>query len=51
MVFRCKQVNPSNAESAYDTKIFEKTSKPCHVCNYAIALAEYSQMSTNMPGF
>ena len=28
-----------------------KTSKPCHVGIHSIALAEYSQMNTHMPGF
>ena len=28
-----------------------KTSKPCHVGTHWKALAEYSQMSTHMPGF
>ena len=30
---------------------FEKTSKPCHVGIHWVALTEYSQMSTHMPGF
>ena len=30
---------------------FEKTSKPCRVGIQLIALAEYSQMSTHIPGF
>ena len=33
-----KILNPSNA------KIFEKTSKPCHVGIHWIVLAEYSQI-------
>ena len=32
-------------------KIFEKPSKPCHVGIHLIAFAEYSQMSTCVPGF
>ena len=50
-------LNPSNAEATFrpkynDTKIFEKNpSKPCHVGIHWIALTEYSQMSTHMPGF
>ena len=31
--------------------IFVKTSKTCHVGTHLIALTEYSQMSTHMPGF
>ena len=34
-----------------DAKIFEKSSKPCHVGIHWIALVEYSQMSTHIPGF
>ena len=30
---------------------FLKPSKPCHVGIHCIALAEYSQMSTHVPGF
>ena len=32
-------------------KDFWKLSKPCHVVIHYIALTEYSQMSTHMPGF
>ena len=32
-------------------KDFSKTSKPSHVGIHWIALAEYSQMSTHVPGF
>ena len=32
-------------------KEFLKSSKPCHVGIHWIALAEYSQMSTHVPGF
>ena len=32
-------------------KDFWKSSKPCHVGIHLIALAEYSQRSTNVPGF
>ena len=32
-------------------KRFLNSSKPCHVGSHWIALAEYSQMSTHMPGF
>ena len=31
--------------------LFKKSSKPCHVGIHWIALAEYSQMSTHVPGF
>ena len=30
---------------------FSKSSKPCHVGIHWIALAEYSKMSTQVPGF
>ena len=33
------------------TTDFSKTSKPCHVGIYRIALAEYSQMRAHVPGF
>ena len=33
-----------------DANIFFKPSKPCHVGIYWIALAEYSQMGTHVPG-
>ena len=32
-------------------KIFFKSPRPCHVGIFLIALAEYSQMSTHVPGF
>ena len=53
----CNQgtVNPSNAEAAFvqstRTKYFGKPAKPCYVGICWIALTEYSQMSTNVPGF
>ena len=47
--------NPSNAEATYvqtqGSRDFCKPSKPCHVCIHKIALTEYAQMSTNIPGF
>ena len=49
------RINPSTAEANFvqSTRIqrFWKTSKPCHVGIHWIALAEYSQMSSHMPGF
>ena len=48
-------VNPSNGKATYVQKTipkdFWKISKPCHVGIHCIALAEYSHMSTHMPGF
>ena len=48
-------LNPSNAESTFvqSTRMQNlwKASKPCHVGIHWIALHEYSQMSTYMPGF
>ena len=48
-------VNPSNAETTFvqtqGCKDFLKQSKPCHVGTHSIALTEYSQISTHMPGF
>ena len=37
--------------NAQERKDFWKPSKPCHVGIHWKALAEYSQMSTHMPGF
>ena len=34
-----------------ENKDFSKSSKPCHVGIHCEALAEYSQMSTHLPGF
>ena len=34
-----------------ESKNLWKPSKPCHVGTHLIALSEYSQMSTHMPGF
>ena len=50
------KVNPSNGaafvqRTDQEAKIFEKYRKPCHVGIHWIALTEYSQMSTNLPGF
>ena len=49
------QFNPSNAEQllskARGCKDFRKPSKPCHVGIHWKALAEYSHLSTHMPGF
>ena len=42
-------VNLSNAEATFG--FFFKPSKPCHIGIRWIALDEYSQMSTHMPGF
>ena len=39
------------SSKAHGCKDFWKLSKPCHVGIYWIALTEYSQMSTHMPGF
>ena len=39
------------SSKAQGCKNFRKTSKPCHVGIHWIALAEYSQMSTYVPGF
>ena len=39
------------SSKAQGQKDFWKTSKPCHVGIHYIALTEYSQKSTNMPGF
>ena len=36
---------------AQENILFEKTSIPCHVGIHWKAFAEYSQMSTNLPGF
>ena len=41
--------NPSNAE--VQGQVFWKPFKPCHVGIHWRALAEYSQMSTHLPGF
>ena len=50
-----RSFNPSNAEATSVqrtfTQRFSKPSKPCHSGIHWIALAEYSQMSTHMPGF
>ena len=49
-------LNPSNAkatiffQSKKVAKIFENPLKPFHVGIHWIAIAEYSQMSTYMPG-
>ena len=47
--------NPSNAEATLSKtqrgKDIRKTSEPCHVGIHWIALPEYFQMSTYMPGF
>ena len=39
------------SSEAQQRKDFRKSSKPCHVGIHWIVLAEYYQMSTNMPGF
>ena len=48
-------VNPSNAEATFvqstRMQISLKPPKPCYVGTHWIALAEYSQMSTHLPGF
>ena len=48
-------LNSFNAEApaskALGHKDFLKSSKPCHVGIHWIALAEYSEISTHMPGF
>ena len=50
-----ERANPSNAVTTFSQrqrrKDFQKPSKPYHVGIHWIALAEYSQMSTNMPVF
>ena len=43
--------NPLLSFKAQERKDFGKASKPCHVGIHWIVLAEYSQMSTHMPGF
>ena len=52
--FRC-YINPSDAKATFvqnmRTQRSWKPSKPCHVGIYGIAFAEYSQMSTHVPGF
>ena len=49
------KLNPSNAEATFiqeqGWKDFWKQYKPCHVGIHRIAFAEYSQMSTYVPGF
>ena len=42
-------INRSNAKHK-DTNIFGKPSDPCHVGIHWIALAEYSKISTHVPG-
>ena len=53
-VFCVCVINPSNADPTFikNTRIdiFGKPSKPYHIATHWIALAEYSQMSTHMPG-
>ena len=48
-------LNPSNAKATFAqstrTQRFLKTSEPCHVGIYWIALAEHPQMSTHLPVF
>ena len=48
-------INLSNAEATFfqntRTQNFRKPSKPCHVGTHWIALPEYFQMSTHLPGF
>ena len=39
------------SSKAQGRKDFRKQSKPCRVGIHLIALAEYSQMSTHVPGF
>ena len=39
------------SSKAQVVKAFLNTSKPCHVDIHWIALTEYCQMSTHMPGF
>ena len=39
------------SSKAEELKRFWKSSKPCHVGIHLKALAEYSQMSTHLPGF
>ena len=50
-----RKVNPSNAKAIYvqstRTQDFIKPSKPCCVDIHWITLAEYCQMSSNVPGF
>ena len=43
-------VRPLSSE-AQGSKDFQKAYKPCHVGIHWLALAEYFQMSTHMPGF
>ena len=49
-------LNPSNAEATFiestrTQKSLKTIYKPCHVGIHFIALVEYFQMSTHMPGF
>ena len=50
-----RNVNPSNADATFvqskGRKDFRKSSRPCHVGIPWIALTEYPQMSTHVPGF
>ena len=39
------------SSKAQGCKDFRKLSKPCHVGIHRLALAEYSQTSTHVPGF
>ena len=39
------------SSKAQGFKDFQKTSKPCHGGIHWIGIAEYSQMSTQVPGF
>ena len=39
------------SSKAQESKDFLKSSKPCHVDIHLIALGEYSQMNTHLPGF
>ena len=39
------------SSKAQECKILEKPLKPCHLGIHLKALAEYSQMSTHLPGF
>ena len=54
-ITRVRYLNPSNAETisskAQECKILEKPLKPCRLGIHLRALAEYSQMSTHLPGF
>ena len=51
VIYELSAVNPSYAEATFvQSKDFWRPSKPCHVGIHWLALAEYSPMSTHVPG-